>query len=120
MGCSKGVAATRRCHPNLPEIPVLWSGLLSAILSDCAVSPMHANVPSGPDVLYVDGEWSYNSTHWGTRRFLQWLFNESPVRSTVAINDRWGNECRGKHGGFFVCEYGGEVAGSCMLNAGLI
>ena len=23
------------------------------------------------------------------------------------MNDRWGNECRGKHGGYFVCENGG-------------
>jgi alpha-L-fucosidase len=69
-----------------------------------------------PDVLYVDGEWSYPSDHWQTRPFLAWLFNDSPVRDTVAINDRWGNECRGKHGGFYVCEYGGEVNGSCITS----
>ena len=34
----------------------------------------------------------------------------------MAVNDRWGNDCRGKHGGFFVCEYGGEVSGSCIPN----
>lgn len=118
MGGYKG----GRSDEALPEIPVLWS-LLRVFWVLIAGFPDLRRVPngaSGPDVLYVDGEWSYNSTHWGTRPFLQWLFNESPVRSTIAINDRWGNDCRGKHGGFFVCEYGGEVAGSCMLNSGLI
>lgn len=69
-----------------------------------------------PDVLYTDGEWSYDSEHWQTKPFLAWLFNESPVRDKVAINDRWGNDCRGKHGGFYVCEYGGEVDGSCITD----
>ena len=32
----------------------------------------------------------------------------------MAVNDRWGNETRGKHGGFFVCEYSGETDGSCI------
>eukprot|EP01121_Diplochlamys_sp_Union-15-3_P006860 TRINITY_DN1740_c0_g1_i2.p1 TRINITY_DN1740_c0_g1~~TRINITY_DN1740_c0_g1_i2.p1 ORF type:complete len:456 (+),score=65.14 TRINITY_DN1740_c0_g1_i2:87-1454(+) len=58
-----------------------------------------------PDVLYVDGEWDHDSDFWETKPFLAWLFNESPVKDVVAINDRWGNDCRGKHGGYFVCEY---------------
>mmetsp|Transcript_114003 Transcript_114003/g.185803 ORF Transcript_114003/g.185803 Transcript_114003/m.185803 type:complete len:484 (-) Transcript_114003:141-1592(-) len=69
-----------------------------------------------PDVLYVDGEWSYPSDHWQTKPFLAWLFNDSPVREKVAVNDRWGNDCRGKHGGFYVCEYSGEVGGSCIAD----
>jgi alpha-L-fucosidase len=69
-----------------------------------------------PDVLYADGEWDYPSDHWQTKPFLAWLFNDSPVKSSIAINDRWGNDCRGKHGGFYVCEYGGEVAGSCITD----
>ena len=69
-----------------------------------------------PDVLYTDGEWDYPSDHWQTKPFLAWLFNESPVKDTIAINDRWGNDCRGKHGGFYVCEYGGEVGGSCITS----
>eukprot|EP01046_Picozoa_sp_COSAG06_P050876 COSAG06_NODE_8169_length_2251_cov_2.691914_4_plen_191_part_01 len=30
--------------------------------------------------------------------FSDRLFNESPVKDTIAVNDRWGNDCRGKHG----------------------
>ena len=56
-----------------------------------------------PDVLYTDGEWSWPSEHWQTKPFLAWLFNESPVKDTIAVNDRWGNDCRGKHGGFCEC-----------------
>jgi alpha-L-fucosidase len=51
-----------------------------------------------PDVLYTDGEWDYPSDHWQTKPFLAWLFNDSPVKDTIAINDRWGNDCRGKVG----------------------
>ena len=69
-----------------------------------------------PDVLYTDGEWSWPSDHWQTKPFLAWLFNESPVKDKIAVNDRWGNDCRGKHGGFYVCEYGGEVSGSCIAD----
>ena len=36
---------------------------------------------------------------------MQWLFNESPVRDTIVINDRWGKETRGKHGGYYTTEY---------------
>ena len=72
-------------------------------------------LPTRPDLCAdTDGEWSYPSDHWKTKPFLAWLFNESPVKDTIAINDRWGNDCRGKHGGFYVCEYGGEVSGSCI------
>eukprot|EP01116_Phalansterium_solitarium_P009581 TRINITY_DN237_c0_g1_i2.p1 TRINITY_DN237_c0_g1~~TRINITY_DN237_c0_g1_i2.p1 ORF type:complete len:310 (-),score=77.07 TRINITY_DN237_c0_g1_i2:70-999(-) len=61
-----------------------------------------------PDIFYVDGEWDHDSDFWQTRPFLAWLFNESPNKQNVVINDRWGNECRGVHGGYFVCENGGD------------
>ena len=34
------------------------------------------------------------------------LYNESPVRDYVAVNDRWG-QCRSQHGGYYSSEYGG-------------
>lgn len=58
-----------------------------------------------PDVFWTDGEWDYPSEVLKSIEFLQWLFNESPVRETVAINDRWGSETRSKHGGYFTTEY---------------
>ena len=36
---------------------------------------------------------------------LAWLFNDSPVRDEVVINDRWGKDTRHKHGGYFTTEY---------------
>ena len=59
-----------------------------------------------PDVFWTDGEWDHPSERWRATEFLAWLFNESPVRDTVAVNDRWGKETRGKHGGYYTTEYG--------------
>jgi alpha-L-fucosidase len=60
-----------------------------------------------PDLVWGDGEWVDHSDVWRTREFLAWLFNESPVREHVVINDRWGKETRSQHGGYFTSEYGG-------------
>ena len=58
-----------------------------------------------PDVFWTDGEWDHTSDTWKATEFLAWLFNESPVKETVAVNDRWGSETRAKHGGFYTTEY---------------
>jgi alpha-L-fucosidase len=58
-----------------------------------------------PDVLWPDGEWDYPSETWHSQEFLTWLYNESPVKDFVAVNDRWGKETRSKHGGYFTTEY---------------
>lgn len=67
-----------------------------------------------PDLVWTDGEWDHPSTTWRSTEFLAWLFNESSVKDTVAVNDRWGKECRGRHGGFYTTEYG-DVAGETTL-----
>ncbi|MEM6630968.1 MAG: alpha-L-fucosidase, partial [Bacteroidota bacterium] len=59
-----------------------------------------------PDVLWTDGEWAYPSEKWKSESFLAWLYNESPVKENVVVNDRWGKESRSKHGGFYTTEYG--------------
>ncbi len=59
-----------------------------------------------PDIIFADGEWDYTSKVWKTPQLLAWLFNDSPVGKNVVINDRWGSECRGVHGGYFTTEYG--------------
>jgi len=33
--------------------------------------------------------------------FLAWLYNDSPVKDDVVVNDRWGDDTRGKHGGYY-------------------
>jgi alpha-L-fucosidase len=58
-----------------------------------------------PDILWGDGEWEMKSSAWKTPEMLAWLFNESPVKDTVVINDRWGKETRQKHGGYYTTEY---------------
>jgi alpha-L-fucosidase len=57
-----------------------------------------------PDVLWADGEWDGPESLWKSRQFLTWLFNESPAREIV-VNDRWGQGCRHKHGGFYTTEF---------------
>ena len=51
-----------------------------------------------PDIFWTDGEWDYPSEKWKSTEFLAWLYNESPVKNRVAVNDRWGKETRGVHG----------------------
>ncbi len=59
-----------------------------------------------PDILWTDGEWDKPSKEWKSEEFLAWLYNESPVRDNIVVNDRWGSETRSKHGGFYTTEYG--------------
>lgn len=58
-----------------------------------------------PDIFWPDGEWDHPSETWRSTEFLAWLYNESPVREDVVVNDRWGSETRSKHGGFYTTEY---------------
>jgi alpha-L-fucosidase len=58
-----------------------------------------------PDVLWTDGQWDHNSDVWKSTEFLAWLFNESKVKDRIVVNDRWGLDTNGKHGGFFTTEY---------------
>ncbi len=59
-----------------------------------------------PSILWTDGEWSHPSSFWKSTQFLAWLFNDSPVKDQIAVNDRWGKETRGNDGGFYTTEYG--------------
>lgn len=58
-----------------------------------------------PEIIWGDGEWEHPSKTWKSEEFLAWLYNESPVRETVVVNDRWGEETRSKHGSFYTTEY---------------
>ena len=66
------------------------------------------------DIIWPDGEWDYPSDRHCSKEYLAWLFNESKVKDTVVVNDRWGKECRGHHGGHYTTEYvleGGDASG---------
>ncbi|VDL70231.1 unnamed protein product [Nippostrongylus brasiliensis] len=53
-----------------------------------------------PDIVWSDGDWGKTEEYWKSKEFLAWLYNTSPVKDTVVVNDRWGGESMGKHGGF--------------------
>jgi alpha-L-fucosidase len=58
-----------------------------------------------PSIIFSDGEWDLPSTDWRSAELLSWLFNESPVRDEVVVDDRWGKDTRHKHGGYWTTEY---------------
>ncbi len=59
-----------------------------------------------PAIIFSDGEWDMPSQDWKSEELLAWLFNESPCKDFVVINDRWGKDSRHKHGGYWTTEYG--------------
>lgn len=61
-----------------------------------------------PSILFSDGEWELTDTAWKSPELLAWLFNESPVKNEVVINDRWGSNTREKNNGstYTTSEYG--------------
>lgn len=58
-----------------------------------------------PDVFWTDGDWDVHDSVWKSKEFLTWLYNESPVKNKVIVNDRWGAGLRFKHGGIYTPEY---------------
>jgi alpha-L-fucosidase len=63
-----------------------------------------------PAIIFSDGEWDLPAKDWRSEELLAWLFNESPARDDVVINDRWGKDCRHKHGGYWTTEYAAGLA----------
>ncbi|KAE9411756.1 hypothetical protein Angca_007972, partial [Angiostrongylus cantonensis] len=53
-----------------------------------------------PEIIWSDGDWGKSDDYWRSKEFLAWLYNASPVKDTVVVNDRWGGDTIGKHGGF--------------------
>ena len=64
-----------------------------------------------PSIIFADGEWELPSAEWHSPELLAWLFNESPVKDEVVINDRWGSDTRHKHGGYWTTEYTAGMSG---------
>ncbi|MGA2535233.1 MAG: alpha-L-fucosidase [Terracidiphilus sp.] len=64
-----------------------------------------------PSILFTDGEWELPAKDWHSTEFIAWLFNESPVKDEIVINDRWGSDTRHKHGGYWTTEYTPGMSG---------
>ncbi|MGA2857451.1 MAG: alpha-L-fucosidase [Candidatus Sulfotelmatobacter sp.] len=64
-----------------------------------------------PAIIFADGEWEMPSSEWHSPELLAWLFNESPVKDDVVINDRWGKDTRHQHGGYWTTEYTAGMKG---------
>ena len=58
-----------------------------------------------PEIIFSDGEWDYDSKTFKSEQFLAWLYNESPVKNSIVVNDRWGKETRSLHGDYYTTEY---------------
>ena len=49
-----------------------------------------------PDLIFADGDNQFlgtdnpgtDSAYWGSTEFLAWLYNDSPVKENVIVNDR--------------------------------
>ena len=64
-----------------------------------------------PAIIFSDGEWELTSAEWHSPELLAWLFNESPVKDEVVVNDRWGKDTRHKHGSYWTTEYTPGMSG---------
>lgn len=54
-----------------------------------------------PSVLWADGDWDEHSDFWKAKEIFAWIYNDSPVKDEIVINDRWGYFVRNTHGDFF-------------------
>lgn len=56
-----------------------------------------------PDIIWSDGA-NGPDEYWKAPEFIAWLYNDSPVKDTVLVNDRWSFTTSCKHGDFWNCQ----------------
>ncbi|KAI5638576.1 alpha-L-fucosidase domain-containing protein [Phthorimaea operculella] len=54
-----------------------------------------------PSVFWSDGDWDAYDSYWNSTDILAWMYNDSPVKDRIVVNDRWGKGTYGKHGDFY-------------------
>lgn len=57
-----------------------------------------------PSFLSAGGNEVAFDTYWKSKNLLVWLYNKSPVKDEVVVNDRWGRGTDCRHGGFYNCK----------------
>jgi alpha-L-fucosidase len=65
-----------------------------------------------PSIIYFDRDWDFPLDDYEMQGFLAWLFNDSPCKNEVMVNDRFGIGSRGKHGGVYCSEAGNREGGT--------
>ncbi len=59
-----------------------------------------------PSLLFSDGgEWDGSEEYLKTKEYLAWLYNESPVKNEIVVNDRFAKDMPGNHGDYYSSEY---------------
>ncbi|KAH3762434.1 alpha-l-fucosidase family protein [Pelomyxa schiedti] len=80
------------------------NGNTTYYIDEVLVPQMHDVVNNyQPDIWWSDGDWEMYDSYWRSTDFLAWLYNDSPVKDTVVVNDRWGINDSCEHGGFYTC-----------------
>lgn len=59
-----------------------------------------------PDLLWSDADYQATDTYFNSTNFLAWLYNDSPVKEEIVVNDRWGQGIPCHHGGYYTCKDG--------------
>ncbi|KAK4008274.1 hypothetical protein OUZ56_013419 [Daphnia magna] len=57
-----------------------------------------------PSIVWSDGDQGAKDVYWNATDFIAWLYNDSPVKEDVVVNDRWGSGIACHHGGFYTCD----------------
>ncbi len=59
-----------------------------------------------PSLIFSDGgEWDLEEEFSQTKPFLTWLYNDSPVKDEIVVNDRFFKGMPGQHGDYYSSEY---------------
>ena len=63
--------------------------------------PQLAGVVAGyrPDLVYGAHAGAQMSNAWRTADFVAWLYNRAPAPADLVVNDQWGADTPGEHGG---------------------